>query len=163
MIDYLALMGDAVDNIPGMPGVGDKSAKALIAGIGGISEIYDQLDDIAGLGFRGSKSLKPKMLEHEAIVRLSYELATIKCDVELEQRVDELAPQAKDVDKLTELFTQFELRRHLADLKKGDSPSEATVAGDTDEQAAPAEAPAIETHYDIVRTEDEFNAWVSET
>ncbi|REL31396.1 DNA polymerase I [Thalassotalea euphylliae] len=165
MIDYLALMGDAVDNIPGMPGVGDKSAKALIAGIGGIRDIYERLDDIAGLGFRGSKSLKPKMIEHEEIVRLSYELATIKCDVELEQQVDELQPVERDLDKLTELFTQYELRRHLADLKKptgsaSSSDVAASQAPDIQEESED-ESKAVTAEYDIILTEADFNTWLA--
>ncbi|WP_448554074.1 DNA polymerase I [Thalassotalea montiporae] len=165
MIDYLALMGDAVDNIPGMPGVGDKSAKALIAGIGGIREIYERLDDIAGLGFRGSKSLKPKMIEHEEIVRLSYELATIKCDVELEQQVDELQPVERDLDKLTELFTQYELRRHLADLKKpavtaSTTGAAASTAPETQDQGE-EESDTVTAEYDIILTEADFNTWLA--
>ncbi|REL37140.1 DNA polymerase I [Thalassotalea euphylliae] len=169
MIDYLALMGDAVDNIPGMPGVGDKSAKALIAGIGGIRDIYERLDDIAGLGFRGSKSLKPKMIEHEEIVRLSYELATIKCDVELEQQVDELQPVERDLDKLTELFTQYELRRHLADLKKptvsaSSSDVAASQAPETQEESKEQgedESETVTAEYDIILTEADFNTWLA--
>ncbi|REL28642.1 DNA polymerase I [Thalassotalea euphylliae] len=166
MIDYLALMGDAVDNIPGMPGVGDKSAKALIAGIGGISEIYERLDDIADLGFRGSKSLKPKMLAHEEIVRLSYELATIKCDVELAQQADELQPIERDLEKLTELFTKYELRRHLADLRK---PAVSTSAADVAASQAPeaqeeseGESEAISAEYDIILTQEDFNTWLAQ-
>ena len=166
MIDYLALMGDAVDNIPGMPGVGDKSAKALIAGIGGISDIYERLDDIAGLGFRGSKSLKPKMLEHEDIVRLSYELATIKCDVELPQQADELQPVERDLEKLTELFTQYELRRHLADLKKPAASASTAETATSQTPATPAEndveSEEIATDYDIILTEADFHTWLAQ-
>src|SRR6056300_940142 len=66
IIDYLALKGDKVDNIPGVPGVGDKTAVGLLNGIGGISKIYDNLDQIASLEFRGAKTMAKKMIEHEA-------------------------------------------------------------------------------------------------
>ena len=56
IIDYLALMGDKVDNIPGVPGVGEKTAKALLTGVGGLDTLYANLDNIAPLGFRGSKT-----------------------------------------------------------------------------------------------------------
>ena len=83
IIDYLALMGDKVDNIPGVPGVGEKTALALLQGIGSIKDIYQRLDDIAALGFRGSKTMKKKMEDNQEMAELSYLLATIKCDVEL--------------------------------------------------------------------------------
>lgn len=124
MIDYLALMGDSVDNIPGMPGVGEKSAKALITGIGGVDEIYQNLDAVAGLGFRGSKSMAPKLQEHEEIVRLSYDLATIKCNVLLEQAVDQIQPTSADNDLLREYFTKFEMRRFLQTLDGADDVQE---------------------------------------
>ncbi|WP_367115464.1 5'-3' exonuclease H3TH domain-containing protein [Marivivens sp.] len=71
VIDFLALKGDKVDNIPGVPGVGDKSAQALLNGIGGIDDIYNNLDKIAGLSFRGSKTMAAKMQEYEEQARLN--------------------------------------------------------------------------------------------
>jgi len=162
MIDYLALMGDAVDNIPGMPGVGDKSAKALITGIGGITEIYANLDQVAGLGFRGSKSLSPKLTEHEEIVRLSYELATIKLDVELEQTVSELQPKEPDVAKLTEFYQKFELKRLLADLNanNGASPEAAKDSGEGAEASEPGQE--IATEYQIIFEQEDFRKCLAE-
>ena len=165
MIDYLALMGDSVDNIPGMPGVGDKSAKALIAGIGGVSKIYDNLDDIAGLGFRGSKSLKPKMIEHEEIVRMSYRLATIKLDVELPMAVDELAAKAPDNDALRSLYQEFELRRLLAELNAGstDATSEQSKSNsDGDNSAEVSAASDIKPEYQVIYHQVQFNTWLRE-
>ena len=165
MIDYLALMGDSVDNIPGMPGVGDKSAKALIAGIGGVSKIYDNLDDIAGLGFRGSKSLKPKMIEHEEIVRMSYRLATIKLDVELPMAVDELAAKAPDIDALRSLYQEFELRRLLAELNAGstDATSEQSKSNsDSDNSAEVSAASDIKPEYQVIYHQVQFNTWLRE-
>ncbi|NMU71535.1 DNA polymerase I, partial [Vibrio parahaemolyticus] len=90
IIDYLALMGDKVDNIPGVPGVGDKTATALLQGIGGLTKLYENLDDIAGLGFRGSKTMAKKLIDNKENAMLSYELATIKLDVELEETPESL-------------------------------------------------------------------------
>ena len=73
IIDYLALMGDKVDNIPGVPGVGEKTALAMLQGIGSIKSLYERLDDIAGLGFRGSKTMAKKLEEHKAQLELSYD------------------------------------------------------------------------------------------
>merc|ERR1712093_80542 len=92
VIDFLALKGDKVDNIPGVPGVGDKSAQALLNGIGGIDDIYKNLDKIADLSFRGSKSMAAKMQEYEEQARLSYTLATISIDLDLDYDVEALMP-----------------------------------------------------------------------
>jgi DNA polymerase-1 len=56
IIDLLALVGDKSDNIPGVPGVGEKTALALLQGIGGLEDIYDNLEDVRELGFRGAKN-----------------------------------------------------------------------------------------------------------
>jgi len=89
IIDYLALMGDKVDNIPGVPGVGEKTALAMLQGLGNMDCIYENLDKLAGLTFRGSKTMAKKMQENEAMARLSYQLATIKLDVELDLSYDD--------------------------------------------------------------------------
>lgn len=93
IIDYLALMGDKVDNIPGVPGVGEKTATALLQGIGGLEALYANLDKIAALGFRGSKTMAQKLEENRGNAKLSYQLATIKCDVELEESPQTLLKQ----------------------------------------------------------------------
>ena len=76
-------MGDKVDNIPGVPGVGDKTATALLQGIGGLDALYENLDKIADLGFRGSKTMAQKLEDNRENAYMSYKLATIKLDVEL--------------------------------------------------------------------------------
>src|SRR5699024_4405926 len=90
IIDFLALMGDSSDNIPGVPGVGEKTALALLQGIGSLEKIYENLEAIAPLGFRGSKTLAPKMAENRELAFLSYQLATIKTDVKLDKTCEEL-------------------------------------------------------------------------
>lgn len=116
IIDFLALKGDKVDNIPGVPGVGDKSALALLQGIGSINDIYNNLDKIAGLDFRGAKTMALKMKEYEEQARLSYELATIKLDVELDFDMDSLNISAPDNAALLELFKELEFKRWLNDI-----------------------------------------------
>ena len=83
-------MGDKVDNIPGVPGVGEKTALALLQNLGGLDAIYANLDKIPALGFRGAKSLPPKLETHREQAYLSYRLATIKTDVELDMGPAEL-------------------------------------------------------------------------
>lgn len=116
IIDYLALMGDKVDNIPGLPGVGEKTAAALLQGLGSIAQIYQQLDQVAGLSFRGAKTMAAKLQEFEAQLKLSYELATIKCDVALPCTLDELTIQPADQAQLAELYRECEFKRWLAEV-----------------------------------------------
>lgn len=119
IIDFLALMGDSSDNIPGVPGVGEKTALALLQGIGSLEAIYRDLDAIAPLGFRGSKTLAPKMAENRELAFLSYQLATIKTDVELDKACEELQVAQPDVDKLHQLFSRYEFKRWLTDVENG--------------------------------------------
>lgn len=156
IIDYLALMGDKVDNIPGMTGVGEKTALALLQGIGSIDQIAANLDKVAALGFRGSKAFADKFREQEQQVRLSYVLATIKTDVELEQSLEELELGPIDKEALLAVYREYELRNLIKELESGGEESEAE--GD-DEGAAPAAA--IETDYRCILDEAEFDEWLA--
>ncbi|MBB1489633.1 DNA polymerase I [Oceanospirillum sediminis] len=168
IIDFLALMGDKVDNIPGVPGVGEKTALALLQGIGGLDAIYADLDQIAPLGFRGSKTLGKKMAEHKEMAYLSYELATIKCDVELDVTIDDLVLAPQDTDTLKAMYAELEFKTWLNALNRAESQSD-KVAEDSAtaaevEQIADdaAEEPVIAGEYDTVLTEAEFNAWLEQ-
>lgn len=156
IIDYLALMGDKVDNIPGMTGVGEKTALALLQGIGSIDEIAANLDKVAALGFRGSKTFADKFREQEEQVRLSYVLATIKTDVELEQSLEELELGPIDKEALLAVYREYELRNLIKELESGGE--ESGAEGD-DEGAAPAAA--IETDYRCILDEAEFDEWLA--
>lgn len=156
IIDYLALMGDKVDNIPGMTGVGEKTALALLQGIGSIDEIAANLDKVAALGFRGSKAFADKFREQEEQVRLSYVLATIKTDVVLEQSLEELQLGPIDKEALLAVYREYELRNLIKELESGGEESEA--AGD-EEGAAPVAA--IETDYRFILDEAEFDEWLA--
>ncbi|MFQ2589357.1 DNA polymerase I [Aeromonas caviae] len=156
IIDYLALMGDKVDNIPGMTGVGEKTALALLQGIGSIDEIAANLDKVAALGFRGSKAFADKFREQEEQVRLSYVLATIKTDVVLEQSLEELQLGPIDKEALLAVYREYELRNLIKELESGGEENEA--AGD-EEGAAPVAA--IETDYRCILDEAEFDEWLA--
>lgn len=117
IIDFLALMGDASDNIPGVPGVGEKTAQALLQGVGGLDSIYSQLDKIAELSFRGAKTMGAKLEQHKDAAYLSYQLATIKTDVELDVTEDGLTLSEPNIDALSELFDRYEFKRWLAELQ----------------------------------------------
>lgn len=116
IVDYLALMGDKVDNIPGLPGVGEKTAAALLQGLGSIEQIYQQLDKVGSLTFRGAKTMAAKLEEFRAQLALSYQLATIKTDVELPYQLTQLTIQEPDNKQLAELYTACEFRRWLSEV-----------------------------------------------
>lgn len=159
IIDYLALMGDKVDNIPGMAGVGEKTAQALLQGIGSIDQIAANLDKVAALGFRGSKTFADKFREQEDQVRLSYQLATIKTDVELEQSLEELLLGPIDKESLLAVYREYELRNLIKELESGGEESAGQEEA-ADDAAAPAAA--IETDYSCILEEAEFDGWLAQ-
>jgi len=125
MIDFLALMGDSSDNIPGLPGVGEKTALAMLSGMGSIENMLDNPEKIAELSFRGAKTMPAKLQEHRDILLLSKQLATIKLDVELDLKPEELLLADPDDARLAELYKQCEFRRWLAELlEKGEKSAE---------------------------------------
>ncbi|WP_139411027.1 DNA polymerase I [Aeromonas veronii] len=162
IIDYLALMGDKVDNIPGMTGVGEKTALALLQGIGSIDEIAANLDKVAALGFRGSKAFADKFREQEEQVRLSYRLATIKTDVELEQSLEELLLKPVDKESLLAVYREYELRNLIKELESGGEEGSESAGQDEagDESVAPVAA--IETDYRCILDEAEFDGWLEQ-
>jgi DNA polymerase-1 len=126
IIDFLALMGDKVDNIPGVPGVGEKTAVGLLTGIGGgLSELYANLDKVPALAIRGAKTLPAKLEEHRDAAFLSYELATIKVDVPLDVEVDALVCGEPDREALLALYTEMEFKSWVAEVQR-----DAARAGD---------------------------------
>lgn len=170
IIDFLALKGDKVDNIPGVPGVGDKSALGLLQGIGGINDIYNNLDKIATLDFRGAKTMAKKMQEHEQSARLSYELATIAIDLPLDYSPDQLSIKDADNNALAELFQTYEFKRWFTEVtgdtfakaphnksNNNDSP----VSESTPANAVTSNTPKIDhTKYDVVLTEAALTQWI---
>lgn len=142
IIDYLALMGDKSDNIPGVPGVGAKTAQALLQGLGNLDTIYKNLDKVKELSFRGAKSMGDKLAANEDQARLSYLLATIKIDVELPCSVDELLNNEVNVDELLRLYEELEFRAWANELKK-ETPK-----------------PEIQANYVTVLTQESFSAWL---
>ena len=163
IIDYLALLGDKSDNIPGVPGVGEKTALGLLQGIGGLDDIYARLDEVAGLSFRGAKTMAPKLEEHKELAYLSYRLATIKTDVEMDLTIGELQNGEADNSALLALFKEMEFKTWIAELEDG-GPIVATPSADSDqpqEHSAEAQVP-IEKDYQTVLTQDELNQWLSQ-
>ena len=165
IIDFLALLGDKSDNIPGVPGVGEKTALGLLQGIGGLDEIYQRLDEVAGLDFRGAKNMAPKLEEHKELAYLSYLLATIKTDVEMPLNISQLHNQAPNQERLAELFDQLEFKSWVKELSAEDSAARPSSAvGQIDTPAVeivvqPVQANIVKD-YQIVLTEAHLKDWI---
>ncbi len=145
IIDLLALMGDKVDNIPGVAGVGEKTALALLQGLGGVNEIYANLDKVASLDFRGSKNMAAKLELEKENAELSYTLATIKTDVALDESPQQLENKDPDREGLLDWFTRMEFRSWVEELL-------------SDEDLVPAERVAVD--YDLVTEQASLDTWL---
>jgi 5'-3' exonuclease len=102
--DYLALMGDTVDNIPGIPGVGPKTAAALMREFASLDELYGDLDRVVGLKMRGALALGTRLREHREAAFLARRLTAIACDVPLELGSDGVRRRLPDLAALTGFY-----------------------------------------------------------
>ena len=162
IIDLLALMGDKVDNIPGVAGVGEKTATALLQHLGGLDSIYAQLDAVAELPIRGAKGLAAKLEGAKSDAELSYELATIKTDCELGLAEGDLDSDPPDQDALITLFRELEFKTWLDALLKGGN--DVASSGETAEDDAPAAEPAQASEAVEVTTvldQSTFDEWLA--
>ena len=174
IIDYLALMGDSADNIPGVAGVGEKTALGLLQGIGSMAEIYANLDKVAELPIRGAKKLGDKLLAEKEMADLSYRLATIKTDVALDITPEQLTLGASNNDQLTEYFVRYEFKRWLNEVMNGadsitntnEQPTKINhyqvtpvLAQDNSDEALPA-IQIDRSRYETLLTEADLNRWV---
>jgi len=111
VLDLLALTGDAVDNIPGVRGVGPKAATALLAEFENLSAIYDDLERVETLPIRGAKGLRLKLETHRESALLSHRLADLHREAPCELQADDLHYQGADSEKLDAFAQQWGLRR----------------------------------------------------
>src|SRR5471032_346484 len=167
IIDYLALMGDSSDNIPGVPGIGPKTASGLLVGVnGGLKELYEQLDIVPTLPIRGAKNLPAKLEEHKEMAFLSYQLATIKIDVPLDIGLDDLQMGQPDPEKLAELYNLLEFKSWLNDLERDAKRIELSSAAQPEPMAdllsaVEDEAPAAtENRYETILDQARFDVWL---
>lgn len=181
IIDYLALMGDKSDNIPGVPGVGEKTALGLLVGLGDMDAIYANLDKVATLPIRGAKTLGAKLLDNRDMAYLSRQLATIKTDVELELNIDDMHMQDPQDEILMELYQrlefkswQDEIRRRSAAAPSSPKPKQAVSSAADDmfaealvETESSADSAAVDTaavehqvKFHTILTEDAFADWL---
>ena len=161
IIDYLALLGDKSDNIPGVPGVGEKTALGLLQGIGGLDAIYENLDKVADLAFRGAKTMAPKLEEHREQAYLSYKLATIKTDVDMPLAIDQLQNSAADKGELLALFKEMEFKTWIKELDSDEPIQSTPIDAESVEGAAVAkpQAPA-EKDYQTLLTQSQLDTWI---
>ena len=157
VIDILGLMGDSSDNIPGAPGIGEKTAMKLISEYGSIENLYEHIDEIKG-------KQKEKLEENKELVMLSKELVTIKLDVPVNLVPDKLIMEDPDEKKLTKLFEELEFKTIARRLFQKDiipTPAsgvmQGSLFGDTEIERAPSSLHNIsntEHEYKLVDTKD---------
>ena len=152
IIDYLALIGDTVDNVPGVPKVGPKTAVKWL-------DLYDSLDGV----MQHAEEIKGKVGENlrnfMGELPLSRDLVTIKCDVELDDDPETLKRQKPDNGLLTELFARLEFKTWLAEAKAGVSVT--SSGSSTAENKAVKEVKEITVNYETIFTEKELDKWVA--
>ncbi len=149
MLDYLTLVGDSVDNVPGVDKVGPKTAVKWLSQYGSLDEVVAHAAEIGGVvgeNLRRSLDWLPK----------GKQLLTVKCDVKLPFQPEELKPAPRDEQRLAELFSRFGFKNLLRDLRSGADPSMASA------EAPPAAMPAspVTRSYDMVLTEAELKSWL---
>ena len=108
MADFLALTGDSVDNIPGVPGVGPKSASALLGHFGDLDSIYQRLEEVQHLSIRGARSLQKKLEDNRHAAELAKQLTVIETAVESALASPELRRAQTDIASLNRLFDQLQ-------------------------------------------------------
>ncbi len=159
IIDLLALQGDKADNIPGLPGVGEKTALAMLTGVGGIEQILASPEKMPELGFRGAKTMPAKLAEHGDMLKLSYELATIKLDVELEQDWHQLSVKEPNRDELIKCYGEMEFKRWLAEVLDNSSSRASSNKEEAGETSEPAKE--ITADYQTILTEAALDEWLA--
>ena len=125
VIDFLAMKGDSVDNIPGLPGVGDKTAKKFIKQFGSIEELLKNTSELKG-------KLKEKIEQNKELGILSKKLATIITDVPIEFKIEDLKLEVNNLDKTKEIFEDLEFRRLFNSLDSIFSKTNVEIKNDSD-------------------------------
>jgi 5'-3' exonuclease len=113
MADFLALMGDAVDNIPGVPGVGRKTAATLLKHFDSLPGVYENIAAVPKLKFRGATFVAQTLAEHRESASLSRQLTGIACDMPLDAQLDDLQSQAPDLAAVDSIYERLGFGRLL--------------------------------------------------
>lgn len=154
IIDYLALVGDTSDNIPGVPSCGPKTAAKWLSAYGSMQEVINNADQVKG-------KIGEKLRDSIEFLPMSYELATIKTDVELECKLDDLVIKAPDTSQLKSLYSELEFKSMLNDLETGGQATDrSTSSASTTDSSKPQSKP-VKTKYSTVLDKKSFDAWIS--
>ena len=145
MIDFLALTGDSVDNVPGIPKCGPKTAAKWLNAYGSLDGVVESAESIGG-------KIGETLREHLHVLPLSKALVTIKTDCELPVGLEQLARSAPDLEQLTALYTDLELNQFLKRIQQSPVVNETSLA--TPE--------AIETSYELVTTPERLTFWMDQ-
>jgi DNA polymerase I len=129
VVDYLALIGDSSDNVPGAPGIGPKTAVKLLEEFGSLEAMLERVDEISG------KRARESLVENESQVRLSKRLVTIQDDLPVELDLEKLKVRAPDRDRLRRLFMELEFRTLIEAFSDGGEGPEAPGGGDVEYRA----------------------------
>ncbi len=138
VIDYLGMMGDAADNIPGLPGVGDKTAKKFLKAYGSIEGLFENIDELKG-------KMKEKVEANQELGLLSKKLATIMLDVPVELEQDKLIFEQPDIEKTKAIFAELEFRRLAENFSKTFGTANTAASA----PAAPKNYSADNTQFDL--------------
>jgi DNA polymerase-1 len=150
IIDYLALIGDTVDNVPGVPKVGPKTAVKWLG-------LYDSLDGVMQNADEIKGKVGENLREFMDKLPLSRDLVTIKCDVELEGNPETLKRQKSDHEKLAELFGRLEFKTWLAEARAGNSDITGDGSGAKNKTSAVKE---INANYETIFSEKDLDKWL---
>jgi DNA polymerase I len=139
VIDVMGLMGDSSDHIPGVKGVGPKTASELIRKFGTINELYERIDEV------DKKKLKEKLIQDKEMALLSRQLVTIDTSMELDFELEAFELKPSNDAELRKLFSEFEFSSMLGELEDSSEPAE--------------DLPKIESHYETILSEPDFERW----
>ena len=152
IVDYLSLVGDAIDNIPGVAKVGPKTAVKWLAQYGTLDNIIAHASEVGG-------AVGDNLREVLDWLPQARGLLTIKCDVELPIKIEELAHTAPDTAKLAELFDRFEFKSWRRELNAASEAADEPVHAPTTAPAAPRAM--VERHYETILTEAQLDSWLA--
>ncbi|HEX3137798.1 MAG TPA: 5'-3' exonuclease H3TH domain-containing protein, partial [Casimicrobiaceae bacterium] len=152
IVDYLSLVGDAIDNIPGVAKVGPKTAVKWLAQYGTLDNIIAHASEVGG-------AVGDNLREVLDWLPQARGLLTIKCDVELPIKIEELAHTAPDTAKLAELFDRFEFKSWRRELNAAREAADEPVHAPTTAPAAPRAM--VERHYETILTEPQLDSWLA--
>ncbi|GAB1234458.1 DNA polymerase I [Ferrigenium sp. UT5] len=159
IVDYLALVGDTVDNVPGVPKCGPKTAVKWLAEYGTLDNLIAHADDVKG-------AVGNNLRDALAWLPMGKQLVTVKCDVQLPKHFDELVAPAADTEKLQALYERFGFRTLMRELTGNASAPKPRAAGSTAQRdfsqpAAPQDLFQNDTsHYETLLTASQLDAWL---